>query len=184
MAGPEPTNEFLEKVIPLNLAIESLVDDCMKIVDEHKSSDSSLNIAMPYSILLTEHVALPKGSDAIQYARLNQGGFFDLKTQAKLLPQYNEIKSLKELCDSIPFAFSAVRLSVLPPSTIIKMHQDKAAHAQLAITTNDDSFVISRRGEMVHVPVDGNIYIFSTTIHHTALNASDVERIHMSISVL
>jgi aspartyl/asparaginyl beta-hydroxylase (cupin superfamily) len=76
-----------------------------------------------------------------------------------------------------------MRLSVLPASTIITMHTDASCHAQLAITTNEDCFVAARTGETRHVPVDGKLYIISTTLPHTAFNASEQERIHLSISI-
>lgn len=83
----------------------------------------------------------------------------------------------------LPFKFSIMRLSVLPPATIIRMHQDLAPHAQLAIDTNDECFVVCGNGQTKHVPVDGKVYVFSTTLTHTAFNASDGERIHLSMSV-
>ncbi len=184
MKKVQVSKDFLQDVIELSINTDLIVEDCEKLLAAYKHNASpETDFTKPYSILLTE-APDPEKDEAgiIHYDELNKGGFFDRDTQAVLKKEYQNT-NLSSLVKSLPFAFSIMRLSVLPPTTIITMHQDAAPHAQLAIRTNPDCFVACRNGEMCHVAVDGRLYVFSTTLPHTALNASQKERVHLSISI-
>ena len=173
---------FLITTIDAAIDIDTVVIDCLKIVEDFKSTQEA-NLTSPYSIVLTENPGFNEAAGAlVLYKQIHNTQYFDRKNEASLLPVYAQT-SLAQLVKQLPFPFSIIRLSVLPPNTIISMHTDAACHAQLAIETNEDCFVCSREGEMKHVPVDGKLYIISTNTPHTAFNASSEERTHLSISI-
>ena len=178
------SKDFLQQVIELTIPIDALVADCESFLMKYKKeAPADTDFSKPYSVLLTE-APDPTVSEngLVHYDELNKGGFFDRDGYAVVKKEYLT-NSFKMLVSSLPFQFSIMRLSVLPPTSIIFMHQDAAPHAQLAIRTNQDCFVACRNGQACHVPVKGNIYVFSTTEYHTAFNASPQERVHLSISI-
>jgi aspartyl/asparaginyl beta-hydroxylase (cupin superfamily) len=76
-----------------------------------------------------------------------------------------------------------MRLNLLPSVTVFDMHRDSAPRAHIALTTNPDCFLASGDGQAHHVPADGNLYVFDTTLPHTAFNASREDRMHITISL-
>jgi hypothetical protein len=181
MNKPEP---FLISVIDLNIDVKPIVGDCLRIVEDFKKIESdNKDLTKPYSIVLTENPGVEEtAGELVSYSDIHNKSYFDRDNEAHLKDTY-VTTALKQLIPALPFPFSIMRLSVLPPNTIISMHTDASCHAQLAITTNDDCFVAARSGETKHVPVDGKLYVISTTLPHTAFNASSEERIHLSISI-
>ncbi len=178
------TEQFLISLVSLDFNIDPVVNDCRRIVEDFKKTEfAHKDLAKPYSIVLTENPGFEEiAGELVSYSEIHNTQYFDRANEARLKPIYQKT-SLAGLVKSMPFPFSIMRLSVLPPSTIIAMHTDASCHAQLAITTNEDCFVAARTGETRHVPVDGKLYIISTTLPHTAFNASSEERIHLSISI-
>ena len=174
---------FLITIISIDIDIGSLVSDCLRIVDRYKSENHGAALREAYSIVLTQNPDIEETrGNLITYNDIHNTQYFDRRNQATLQSPYYGT-SLDDLVKRLPFPFSIIRLSILPPSTIIAMHTDAACHAQLAITTDRDCFVAARSGETKHVPVDSQLYVFSTTLPHTAFNASSIERIHLSISI-
>jgi hypothetical protein len=178
------SEKFLISIVPLVIDIAPIVSDCQEIVEDFKKKESERkDLTKPYSIVLTENPGVKEAAgELVSYSEIHNKKYFDRTNEAHLKTTY-EKTSLAGLVEKLPFPFSIMRLSVLPPSTIITMHTDAACHAQLAITTNEDCFVAARTGDMRQVPVDGKLYIISTTLPHTAFNASSEERIHLSISI-
>lgn len=180
MSKAEP---FLITVLPIDIDVDLLVSDCLQIVDRYKMDNQAKNLREAYSIVLTQNPDVEEThGNIVSYKDIHNTQYFDRYNQAILQPAYDDT-SLKALVMQLPFPFSIIRLSVLPPSTIIAMHTDAACHAQLAITTNEDCFVAARSGAMEHVAVDSKLYVFSTTLAHTAFNASNEDRVHLSISI-
>jgi hypothetical protein len=178
------TEPFLISVIDLNIDVKPIVDDCIRIVDEFKKLEADKkDLTKPYSIVLTENPGVDEtAGELVSYSDIHNKSYFDRNNEAHLKDIYRNT-GLSQLVSKLPFPFSIMRLSVLPPNTIISMHTDASCHAQLAIITNEDCFVAARSGETKHVPVDAKLYIISTTLPHTAFNASAEERIHLSISI-
>lgn len=173
---------FLIATIDLGIPIDPIISDCKAIVEKFKATTTE-DISAPYSIVLTKNPDFEEtAGELVGYKKIHNTQYFDRQNEAQLLPDY-AATSLTSLVKVLPFPFSIIRLSVLPPNTIISMHTDASCHAQLAITTNEDCFVGARTAEIKHVPVDGHLYIISTTTPHTAFNASQDERIHLSISI-
>lgn len=174
---------FLISIINLDIAPEAIIKDCIKIVKEFKKNNKSKDLTRPYSIVLTNNPGIEESKgELVSYDEIHNKKYFDRNNEAFLMEVYSGT-SLKDLVKKLPFPFSIMRLSILPPDSIISMHTDASCHAQLAITTNKDCFVAARTGETHHIPVDGQLYIISTTIPHTAFNASSDERIHLSVSI-
>lgn len=175
---------FLIAKIDIDVDINALVADCTRITEDFKnSSHDTHDLTKPYSITLTHNPGLDESKgNLINYSEIHNLKYFDRNNQAMLQDRYINT-SLGALVKALPFPFSIMRISVLPPSTIISMHTDNAAHAQIALVTNEDCFVAARNGEAHHIPTDGSLYVISTTLPHTAFNASDKERSHLSISI-
>jgi hypothetical protein len=83
----------------------------------------------------------------------------------------------------MPFRVGRMRLNLLPPKVVFPMHRDSAPRAHVALITNPDCFLVAETPEIHHVPNDGNIYIFDTTLPHTAFNASQEARVHLTMSL-
>lgn len=177
-------DQFLIDIVSISADTAGIVSGCQKIVEDFKrSAGEAFDFSRPYSIVLSETATTAeKNEDLVDYRTVHNQQYFDRPDQAWLKQKYTET-ALGGLVAKLPFPFSIMRLSVLPPNTIIGMHTDDACHAQLAITTNDDCFVAARSGETANIPMDGRLYIISTTMPHTAFNASPQERIHLSISI-
>lgn len=180
----EHAEPFLIAELPLDIDIEPIIADCKRIIDDFKkSARSDHDLTKPYSIVLTYNPGTDEvKGNLVNYTDIHNQKYFDRKNQAYLQDAYSGT-SLVGLIAALPFPFSIIRISVLPPNTIITMHTDDACHAQLAIDTNEDCFVAARTGEARHIPADGKLYVISTTLPHTAFNASSKERSHISISI-
>ncbi len=85
---------------------------------------------------------------------------------------------------SLPFRTGRVRLVTLSPGDLYHMHSDASRVAHLAITTNEDSRFLYRSGGTHHVPVDGRIRVFNTRLPHSAYNAGQTDRIHLTMTVV
>lgn len=180
----DASEKFLVGVVEISIDIDKVIRDCLEILETYKLEQTQMHdFTKPYSIILSNdgQSSVPN-NDLVEYAKVHDQKFFDRDQPANLKNIYADT-SLAQLVSQLPFPFSIMRLSILPPNTIIGMHTDDSCHAQLAIITNDDCFVAARNGETKHIPVDGKLYIISTTLPHTAFNASSNERIHLSISI-
>jgi Aspartyl/Asparaginyl beta-hydroxylase len=89
-----------------------------------------------------------------------------------------------EVYRALPFQVGRMRLMHLDPVTVYGMHCDGARRAHLAIDTNVDCLILFRSGEALHIPDDGTVWIIDATQPHTAVNASERERVHLAISIV
>lgn len=183
VAKMHKSEPFLIDVIDLGIDVTPLIKDCAQIVEHYKNTTAGKDFTKPFSIELTHNPGYEeKSGELVNYEEIHNQQYFDRDNPAALRDIYRDT-SLGGLIEKLPFPFSIIRISVLPPNTIIGMHTDKACHAQIALDTNEDCFVAARTGETKHVPADGRLYIISTTLPHTAFNASEQERSHLSISI-
>lgn len=88
-----------------------------------------------------------------------------------------------DLYQRMPFRVGRMRLNLLPPLTVFTMHRDSAPRAHIVLSTNPDCFLMSGDAQTHHVPADGNVYVFDTTLPHTALNASREDRVHITMAL-
>lgn len=84
---------------------------------------------------------------------------------------------------SMPFRIGRMRLNLLPPLTVFSMHRDSAPRAHIALVTNPECFLTSGDAQTHHVPADGNVHLFDTTLPHTAYNSSREDRIHLTMAL-
>ena len=70
------------------------------------------------------------------------------------------------------------RVMNLKSKTCYTYHRDITKRIHIPIETNKDCFMIVNK-EVKHYPADGNYYIVDTTQYHTALNASNQDRVHL-----
>jgi Aspartyl/Asparaginyl beta-hydroxylase len=53
----------------------------------------------------------------------------------------------------------------------------------MAVRTDPRCFITSGTGEGHHVPADGRLYVFDTREEHTAYNAGETHRVHLTIAL-
>lgn len=183
MNKPDKSEPFLIDILDVGIDIAPIAEECKRIIADFKATATDKDLTKPYSIVLTYNPGVDETKgDLVSYSEIHNQKYFDRENQAFLQDTYQKT-SLAGLVKRLPFPFSIIRISVLPPNTIISMHIDEACHAQLAVDTNQDCFVAARSGEARHIPADGKLYVISTTLPHTAFNASQQERSHISISI-
>lgn len=117
---------------------------------------------------------------------------FDRATGAKLYEEHDfsifnhqlDHTYFREVYDSVPFTVGRMRIMVLPPMTVYKMHRDSSRRAHLSIHTNDDARLVTRDGETCHIAPDGRVHIADTRRLHTAYNAGVEQRVHLVMSIV
>jgi len=70
------------------------------------------------------------------------------------------------------------RVMLMKPRTCYYYHKDNTKRLHIPIETNPHCFLLVD-GEQMHLPADGGAYVVDTTQMHTALNASEHDRIHI-----
>jgi len=70
------------------------------------------------------------------------------------------------------------RVMNLKSKTCYTYHKDLSKRIHIPVETNKDCFMIINN-EVKHYPADGNYYVVDTTQYHTALNASNQDRVHL-----
>lgn len=76
-----------------------------------------------------------------------------------------------------------MRLMILAPGTVYRMHADATKRAHLAIHTGPDAYLVGPGGQGHHIAADGRLRVFDTRARHTAFNAGTVDRVHLLMSV-
>ncbi|MGQ4600321.1 aspartyl/asparaginyl beta-hydroxylase domain-containing protein [Nocardia sp. R6R-6] len=76
-----------------------------------------------------------------------------------------------------------MRLMIMTPGTVYRMHADATKRAHLAIHTDPDAYLVGPDGHGHHIPADGRLRVFDTRTRHTAFNAGTVDRVHLLMSV-
>ena len=91
----------------------------------------------------------------------------------------------EEICQHFPFKMGRIRLMKVPAKKCYWMHNDPGmVRYHFAVETNEDCFILYRDHGHYHIPADGVCYRMNTDEHHTAVNASREDRIHLVISGL
>jgi hypothetical protein len=89
----------------------------------------------------------------------------------------------EDIYNKLGFRAGRMRLQLLPPLTVFPMHRDSAPRAHMAVRTDSRCFLTSGKGESHHVPADGRLYVFNTRDEHTAYNAGDLHRVHLTVAL-
>tara|TARA_B110000305_G_C19460497_1_gene653998 strand:+ start:855 stop:1376 length:522 start_codon:yes stop_codon:yes gene_type:complete len=89
----------------------------------------------------------------------------------------------EEIWKTFPHKMGRMRLMKVPAKKCYWMHNDPGiVRYHFAIDTNPDCFILYRDYGHYHIPADGVCYKMDTDEHHTAVNASRDDRIHLVIS--
>lgn len=177
-------NQFLLGIIPAGFDPVQLASEYQSIIQQHavrhtpRADGSTLR-----SISLTHR---PNAVEPLYDGNNTQ---FDPATNRKLFLErdFSEFNqdflntAFYQVYRQLPFQAGRMRLNLLPPLTVFTMHRDSAPRAHIALVTNPNCFLMSGDGQAYHVPADGSIYIFDTTLPHTALNASREDRFHLTM---
>lgn len=180
------TDAFLVSVLEMGADVPALLDAYERLIAAHgigqaqRAEGSTLR-----SISLTHR---PGAADPFYDGNQSQ---FDPVTGMMVYSEAEFTEFNKQLrgtafesvYHSLPFRVGRARLMVLPPLTVYNMHSDSAPRAHFALTTNPGCWLISQTGKAHHVPADGSLYVFDTTRPHTALNASQLTRVHLTLSM-
>ena len=70
------------------------------------------------------------------------------------------------------------RIMKMKPKTCYYWHHDKTKRLHIPIETHEHCFLLLDN-DRIHLPADGTAYEVDTTVNHTALNCSKVDRIHI-----
>ncbi|WP_328439785.1 aspartyl/asparaginyl beta-hydroxylase domain-containing protein [Nocardia puris] len=81
------------------------------------------------------------------------------------------------------FPVGRMRLMIMRPQQIYRVHADATKRAHLAIHTDPDAFLVGPDGQGHHIPADGQLRVFDTRLRHTAFNAGSTDRVHLVMSV-
>tara|TARA_B100001109_G_scaffold252644_1_gene249014 strand:+ start:269 stop:718 length:450 start_codon:yes stop_codon:yes gene_type:complete len=70
------------------------------------------------------------------------------------------------------------RIMKMKPKTCYYWHHDKTKRLHIPIETHEHCFLLLDN-DRIHLPADGTAYEVDTTVNHTALNCSKIDRIHI-----
>jgi hypothetical protein len=93
----------------------------------------------------------------------------------------------EEIHRSLPVRVGRTRLMFMAPGRCYTFHRDTSPRLHLAISTNDQSFLlleVDGKFERLHIPADGQIWRVDTRRIHTAMNAGPNPRIHWVAAIL
>jgi hypothetical protein len=97
-------------------------------------------------------------------------------------PEFNGTV-FEEIFKTFPHKIGRMRLMKVPAKKCYWMHNDPGmVRYHFAVDTNSDCFILYRDHGHYHIPADGVCYKMDTDEHHTAVNASRDDRIHLVIS--
>jgi hypothetical protein len=97
-------------------------------------------------------------------------------------PEFNGTV-FEEIFKTFPHTIGRMRLMKVPAKKCYWMHNDPGmVRYHFAVDTNADCFILYRDHGHYHIPADGVCYKMDTDEHHTAVNASRDDRIHLVIS--
>lgn len=70
------------------------------------------------------------------------------------------------------------RIMKMKPKTCYYWHHDKTKRLHIPVETHEHCFLLLDN-DRIHLPADGTAYEVDTTVNHTALNCSKINRIHI-----
>lgn len=89
------------------------------------------------------------------------------------------------IANGLGFKTGRYRLMRLKPKSCYTWHRDPTSfRLHIPVLTNDSCFYLTERGGLEKMPVVGRLYKVKTSEHHTAINASLVDRLHLIISIV
>ena len=62
------------------------------------------------------------------------------------------------------------------------MHRDQTPRLHIPLVTNPQCYIVFQKGQVEHLTT-GSVYWVDTRLEHTAMNGSDVDRLHLVGSI-
>lgn len=90
-------------------------------------------------------------------------------------PVYN-FPYLNSIIDKL--GMTRTRIMNMAPRSCYSYHQDPTPRIHIPLINVDDGFFVVDE-QVVRMKADGSVYWLDTTLHHTAVNTSDKNRIHI-----
>ena len=87
------------------------------------------------------------------------------------VPYINSIMDEHNLCRT--------RIIKSKPKSCFLWHKDPRKRLHIPVVTNEHCFLLLEKDGRIHLPATGEAYVVDTTQHHTQINASRKERIHI-----
>ena len=108
----------------------------------------------------------------IRPANLPSGGWSETVYNLPLfdLPYTNSIIS--------DLGMFRTRVMMMKPHRCYSYHKDPTPRIHIPLITDEKCMLIVD-DKVIRLPADGNYYKIDTTLYHTALNGSNIERIHL-----
>jgi hypothetical protein len=139
--------------------------------------------------------ASKKGQDPIELLKDGVGSLYDRQTERWLanesefnlnnpliLGTYLET-ILKRVQEINPLPIGRFRIMRLSPKTCYSWHSDADPfRLHVPVVTNTSCFYLTEEGGMEQMLESGRLYKVNTAIHHTALNCSNEDRVHLVFS--
>ena len=92
--------------------------------------------------------------------------------------------AIAEYLDWLEVPVYRTRIMLSRPKTTYSIHRDYSPRLHLPLITNDQCFFLFTRPEkLIHMPADGRTYWVDTRLHHTFLNGSVFDRLHLVMIV-
>lgn len=137
----------------------------------------------------------PDGQIAIQHFESNSNnnhsgvGMSKAKTPeweqsfCHLQPEYKDT-AIAEYLDWLQVPVYRTRIMLSRPKTCYSIHRDYSPRLHLPLVTNDQCyFLFTNPEKMIHMPAAGTTYWVDTRSHHTFLNGSVFDRLHLVMIV-
>jgi hypothetical protein len=113
-------------------------------------------------------------SDSQRVGEVNFSVLHEAVRDSYLGEIFNKIESL------YPSARGRFRVRRLRPGSCLPWHRDTLVKYHVPVQTMEGCFFITNYGAHV-MPEEGRLYVVRTDIHHTALNGSMKDRIHLTV---
>jgi len=100
-----------------------------------------------------------------------------------LQPDYTNT-AIAEYLDWLAAPVYRTRIMLSRPKSCYSIHRDYSPRLHLPLVTNDQCyFLFTNPEKMIHMPADGKTYWVDTRSHHTFLNGSLLDRLHLVMIV-
>lgn len=169
------TTHLIKQVPEYKFDYKKIRTDVMAILEQNQFPNQ---IGLTHSIkAVTEQERLFESIGSI-YDRVN-GVFRYKETDFCIFNEAYKNTYLHEVYNTIP-NLGRFRIMSLTGPSCYTIHRDQTRRYHFVIETNPDClFLFTEHNEMVHIPLDGNVYLLDTRYKHTFLNGSRQRRIHL-----
>jgi hypothetical protein len=162
------------KIIPSNIDLNQIMDDCINLIDEVGFQDNILQIG-----LQIKDIDNPDWYESC-------GSIYKLGKLPIIEPLFKHIhpalknSEIEKWLNSFEFPVFRARLMKVLPRQCYSIHKDPYPRIHLPVKTNESCLMIFPSiSQIVHFPAEGKSFWVDTRIDHTFINCSMEERIHL-----